>query len=96
MALPLAVLVWQCCTREPNMRIPVGATWVDYVPEVNDRIEANARQGTFAFEIFFETNVTVYQFDLVNSTQRNGKTGFQRPIRRVFASVVSRPVASRL
>ena len=71
------------------MRIPVGATWVDYVPEVNDRIEANARQGTFAFEIFVETNVTVYQFDLVKSIQRNGKTGFEHPIRRVFAPVAS-------
>ena len=91
MAVPLALPVWQCCTREPNMRIPVGATWVDYVPEVNDRIEANARQGTFAFEIFFEANMTMYQFDLVKSIQRNGKTGFERPIRRVVA-----PVAARL
>ena len=72
------------------MRIPVGATWVDYVPEVNDMIETNARQGIFAFDIFFEANCTMYQFDLAKSIQRNGKTGFERPIRRVFASVPSR------
>ena len=90
MALPLAVPVWQCCAREPNMRIPVGATWIHYAPEVNDRIEANARQGTFAFEIVFEANMTMCQFDLVKSIQRNDKTGFERPIRRVVASVAAR------
>ena len=45
MGQPVAVSVWQCRPREPNMSIPIGATWVDYVPEVDDGIEANAHQG---------------------------------------------------
>ena len=82
--------VWQCCTRPANLEVPIGATWVDYVSEVNDVIEANARRGVLLFEIFFQTNDTVYQFDLVRLVQRNGTTRFERPIRRVFVPMPAR------
>ena len=55
---PLAV--WQCCTRAAQWWIPIGATWVDYIPEVNVMIETNARQGIWQFDILFPTNDTVY------------------------------------
>ena len=82
--------VWQCCTRPINWSIPLGATWVDYIPEVNDRIESHARRGEMLFEIYFQTNNTIYQFDLVKLVQRNATTRFERPIRRVFVPMPSR------
>ena len=90
MGHPFGYAVWQCCTRPPKAEIPIGATWVDYVPEVNDMIEANARRGVMLFEIFFQTNTTVYQFDLVNLVQRNATRRLERPLRRVFAPVTAR------
>ena len=56
---PLAL--WQCCTRYANNSIPIGATWVDYIPEVNDTIETNARQGIWWFDIYFPTNPLQFQ-----------------------------------
>ena len=70
--------------------IPLGATWVDYVPEVNERIESDARRGEMLFEIYFQTNNTIYQFELVKLVQRNATSGFERPIRRVFVPMPSR------
>ena len=86
---PLAL--WQCCTRYANNSIPIGATWVDYIPEVNDTIETNARQGILWFDIYFPTNDTVYSFNLLAMTQTNSKTGVERLVRRCLV-----PAASRL
>ena len=86
---PLAV--WQCCTRAAQWWIPIGATWVDYIPEVNVMIETNARQGIWQFDILFPTNDTVYNFNLFSMTQRNSKSKVERPLRRCLV-----PAASRL
>jgi len=83
--------LWQCCTRYANIAIPIGATWVDYIPEVNDRIETNARQGIWCFDIHFPTNDTVYSFNLLAMMQTNSKTRVERSMRRCIV-----PVASRL
>ena len=83
--------LWQCCTRYANNAIPIGATWVDYIPEVNDTIETNARQGIWWFDIHFPTNDTVYSFNLLAMTQTNCKTRVERSMRRCVV-----PAASRL
>ena len=59
---PLAL--WQCCTRHANKWVPIGGTWVDYIPEVNDTIETNALQRIWCFDIYFPSNNTVYRFNL--------------------------------
>ena len=86
---PLAL--WQCCTRYANNSIPIGATWVDYIPEVNDTIETNARQGIWRFDIYFPTNDTLYSFNLLAMTQTNSKSRVERRVRRFLV-----PAASRL
>ena len=86
---PLAL--WQCCTRYADNSIPIGATWVDYIPQVNDTIETFAGQGKSSFDIYFKTNDTFYRFDLLAMTQINSKTGAVRRLRRCVV-----PAASRL
>ena len=83
--------LWQCCTRYANNAIPIGATWVDYIPEVNDTIETHARQGLWLFDIHFQTNDTVYSFNLLSMTQTNSKSRVERRVRRFLV-----PAASRL
>ena len=83
--------LWQCCTRYANNAIPIGATWVDYIPEVNDTIETHARQGLWLFDINFQTNDTVYSCNLLAMKQTNCKTGAERTMRRCIV-----PAASRL
>ncbi len=86
---PLAL--WQCCTRYADNSIPIGATWVDYIPQVNDTIETYAGQGKWSFVIHFKTNDTFYRFNLLAMTQTNSKTGAVRRLRRCVV-----PAASRL
>jgi hypothetical protein len=64
------VAVWHCCNRPIYWSIPLGATWVGYVSEVKERIESNARSCEMLFEIYFQRNNTMYQFDLVKLVQR--------------------------
>ena len=86
-----ALAVLQGCTRAAQLWIPIGATWVDYTPEVNATIEANARSGIWQFQILFPANETMYSFNLSAMTQKNARTGFVRPLRRCVE-----PAASRL
>ena len=84
------VAIWQCCTRSPHPWVPLGATWVDYVPDINDIIESRAREGNWVFELYFETNDTVYVFDLVLMVQRNKTTGRERALRRCVTPLPAR------
>ena len=72
------------------MTIPIGATWVDYIPEVNATIETNARKGIWFFDSHFSTNDTLYSFNLLAMTQTNCKTRVERTMRRCMVLAASR------
>jgi hypothetical protein len=81
-------------TREADLSIPTGATWVDYTPYVTGILEHNAQRG-WRVVVYFYAFGTMYLFDLSRMIQVNQRTGRQRPIRRLTVTHAA-PVAARL
>jgi hypothetical protein len=69
---------------------------VDYSPEINHTIEANAAAGTWQFSIHFQRYDMMYLFDLRLMVQRNASSGTERYIRRVLVTHTAPFPASRM
>jgi hypothetical protein len=81
-------------TREADLSIPTGPTWVDYSPYVTGVLEFNALRGRWRVVVYFHAFGT-YLFDLGRMVQVNQRTGRQRPIRRLTVTHAA-PAAARL
>lgn len=80
---------WQCLTVGPIPDAETGATWVDYIPEVNRAI-CNA-WDQHQPRVHYTCGGQRYTIALDEHYQVNEHTGTKREIRRVFVSYPALP-----